>query len=91
MLHAIIPQPCDLRFTGGVCPVQRPQIFFDAAVAPEGYVLTVSKEGVRIRCSTDKGSFYAAQTLRQLQKRPVQTVPQILRRQQMAGTQKNRI
>ena len=67
MLHAIIPQPCDLRFTGGVCPVQRPQIFFDAAVAPEGYVLTVSKEGVRIRCSTDKGSFYAAQTLRQLQ------------------------
>ncbi len=66
LLHHIIPQPNDLRFTGGVCPAQRPLVIRDAAVPPEGYTLTVSKEGISIRCSTEKGRFYAAQTLRQL-------------------------
>ena len=66
MLHHIIPQPNDLRFTGGVCSAQRPLVIRDAAVPPEGYTLTVSKEGISIRCSTEKGRFYAAQTLRQL-------------------------
>ena len=66
MLHHIIPQPNSLRFTGGLCPAQRPQIVFDDTVAPEGYCLTVAKEGISIRCSTETGRFYAAQTLRQL-------------------------
>ena len=66
MLHHIIPQPNSLRFTGGLCPSQRPQIVLDNTVAPEGYCLTTAKEGIFIRCSTEKGRFYAAQTLRQL-------------------------
>ena len=66
MLHTIIPQPNALRFTGGVCPAQRPQIVRDDTIAPEGYKLTIGNGSILLRCSTDSGRFYAAQTLRQL-------------------------
>jgi len=38
----------------------------DAAWGPEGYELTVSKEGIVIRATTSAGLFYGCQTLRQL-------------------------
>ncbi len=42
------------------------QFKLDDNLKPEGYVLTVSKEGITIKASTDQGAFYAVQTLRQL-------------------------
>ncbi|MBL85085.1 MAG: beta-N-acetylhexosaminidase [Winogradskyella sp.] len=38
----------------------------DDNLKPEAYILTVSKEGITIKASTDQGAFYAVQTLRQL-------------------------
>ena len=66
MHHCIIPQPNALRFTGGLCPAQRPQIIHDDTIAPEGYQLTIACGSILLRCSTERGRFYAAQTLQQL-------------------------
>lgn len=42
------------------------QFKLDQNLGSEAYHLTVSKEGITIKASTDKGAFYAVQTLRQL-------------------------
>ncbi|MDH7913331.1 family 20 glycosylhydrolase [Winogradskyella sp. SYSU M77433] len=38
----------------------------DENLKPEAYHLTVSKEGITIKASTDQGAFYAVQSLRQI-------------------------
>lgn len=38
----------------------------DSSIAPEGYRLSVSADGIRIASSDEAGNFYALQTLRQL-------------------------
>jgi len=42
------------------------QFKLDDNLKPEAYHLTVSKEGITIKASTDQGAFYAVQSLRQL-------------------------
>ncbi|WP_431108532.1 beta-N-acetylhexosaminidase [Winogradskyella poriferorum] len=42
------------------------QFKLDENLKPEAYHLTVSKEGITIKSSTDQGAFYAVQSLRQL-------------------------
>ncbi|MDG4714935.1 beta-N-acetylhexosaminidase [Winogradskyella marincola] len=42
------------------------QFKLDNNLKPEAYVLTVSKDGMTIKASTDQGAFYAVQSLRQL-------------------------
>ena len=42
------------------------QFKLDQNLGSEAYHLTVSKEGITIKASTDQGAFYAVQTLRQL-------------------------
>ncbi len=41
----------------------------DDAIAPEGYRLSVSKDGIKVASSDEAGRFYAFQTLRQLSRK----------------------
>ena len=69
MQHHILPQPNQLRFTGGVYrPVTaEPKAEQDASLPPEGYAVFIAENGITIRYSTPQGLFYAKQTLSQLQ------------------------
>jgi len=67
LAFAIIPQPEALRTYGDAfIPVSSPIVEeYDAAIAPEGYLLHVDQRGkVLIRSSDAAGAFYARQTLK---------------------------
>ena len=62
----LVPYPAQVvRGTGSV-RVSAVAVETDAALAPEGYRLSVKPGGVKIASATSAGAFYARQTLRQL-------------------------
>ena len=66
----IIPKPQKMMNCEGSVSVKklsRVTVVKDASMADEAYRLDITKKGVRITCATDKGEFYARQTLLQLQ------------------------
>ena len=66
---AIIPAPQKMSVTGGECHLKgAPKIEKVASIPPEGYELSITKDGVTIRCSDDAGAFYARMTLAQIEK-----------------------
>jgi len=64
---ALVPQPRQVRETGGILTVATVCETRDKALPAEGYRLTVSSNGVAIAAADDAGAFYARQTLRQLE------------------------
>ena len=65
---AIIPAPQKMSVTGGECLLKgAPKVEKVASIPPEGYELSVTKDGVTIRCSDDAGAFYAKMTLAQIE------------------------
>ena len=69
MQISVLPKPLALRVSGGVCtdPFGSLQAVQDETLSPEGYILCVDTNGVRVRHRTPQGLFYAKQTLLQLQ------------------------
>ena len=66
---AIIPAPQKMTVTGGTCRLKgEPKVEKVASIPPEGYELSITKNGVTIRCSDDAGAFYARMTLAQIEK-----------------------
>ena len=66
---AIIPAPQKMTVTGGEChPKAEPKVETVASIPPEGYELSITKDGVTIRSSDDAGTFYAKMTLAQIEK-----------------------
>ena len=68
-LPALIPIPRELKLTGGTvafAATNSPKVEVVASIPPEGYELSITKDGVTIRHSDDAGLFYAKQTLAQL-------------------------
>lgn len=66
---AIIPAPQKMSVTGGECHTKaEPKVEKVASIPPEGYELSITKDGVTIRCSDDAGAFYARMTLAQIEK-----------------------
>ena len=66
---AIIPAPQKMTVTGGECRLKgEPKVEKMASIPPEGYKLSITKDGVTIRCSDDAGAFYARMTLAQMEK-----------------------
>ncbi len=54
-------------FTGGVCLLSKsPEAVADSSIAPQGYELSITPDGVKIKYSDAAGEFYARMTLRQL-------------------------
>ena len=63
----LIPMPREMKLTGGECAVKgEPKTEIAASIPPEGYELSITKDGVTIRHSDDAGLFYAKMTLAQL-------------------------
>ena len=76
----LIPKPAHLVWTGGYLKIDKDllltdgksdkiQVTIDESFAdgnPEGYALKVTEEGIDIHAASDRGLFYAQQTLRQL-------------------------
>lgn len=66
---AIIPAPQKMSVTGGECRLKgAPKVEKVESISPEGYELSITKEGATIRCSDDAGAFYAKMTLAQIEK-----------------------
>ena len=66
---AIIPAPQKMTVTGGECHTKaEPKVEKVASIPPEGYELSITKDGVTIRSSDDAGAFYAKMTLAQIEK-----------------------
>ena len=64
---ALVPQPREIRETGGLCPSNAPVAFArDAALPAEGYRISVKSDGVTVASADDAGEFYARETLKQL-------------------------
>ena len=66
---ALIPMPREMKLTGGsvACvAANSPKVEVIASIPPEGYELSITKDGVTIRHSDDAGLFYAKVTLGQL-------------------------
>ena len=58
-----------MSVTGGECSLQdEPKVEKVASMPSEGYELSITKNGVTIRCSDDAGAFYARMTLAQIEK-----------------------
>ena len=67
---ALIPAPREMTVTGGACPcATAPKVEVVASIPPEGYELSVRRDGVTIRHSDEAGLFYAKTTLAQLRNR----------------------
>ena len=63
----IVPAPREMTVTGGECQAKgEPKFEQVASIPPEGYELSVRKDGVTIRSSDAAGAFYAKMTLAQL-------------------------
>ena len=66
----VIPIPSDIVKTGGTYTYDdEPKvsvIYVKKGIAPEGYELTITPKGVKIKASTEAGAFYARQTLAQI-------------------------
>ena len=66
---AIIPAPQKLVRTKGVCRLKgAPKVETVASIPPEGYEISITKDGVTIRSSDDAGAFYARMTLAQIER-----------------------
>ena len=77
-LPALIPIPRELKLTGGTvafAATNSPKVEVVASIPPEGYELSITKDGVTIRHSDDAGLFYAKQTLAQLRADATERVP----------------
>lgn len=67
--YSIIPAPVLLEPRDGEVSFKGdPKIKYveDATIAPEGYILDISKKGIQVTASSDAGRFYALQTIKQL-------------------------
>ena len=66
----LIPAPRSVVETGGTCPLTNltANVRFekDATLPPEGYRLTVGRDGATVASADDAGAFYALKTLKQL-------------------------
>ena len=75
----VIPAPQKMTVTGGrvaLVATAVPKVEKVASIPPEGYELSITKDGVTIRSSDDAGAFYARMTLAQLANgRAVSTKP----------------
>ena len=66
---AIIPAPQKVVRTKGECRTKdAPKFEKVATIPPEGYEISITKNGVTVRCSDDAGAFYAKMTLAQIEK-----------------------
>lgn len=66
---ALVPAPRELKAASGTCPATAETKFAtDPAIAPEGYELSISPEGVTIKSSDAAGAFYARMTLAQIER-----------------------
>ena len=73
---SIVPRPCQVTRARGYFSVDSasfasdPAMYADFAndcgIPPEGYVLDVSRKGIKVTSSDSLGAFYALQTLRQM-------------------------
>ena len=63
---AVVPLPSQMRELGGICRSGKVAVVRDASLPPEGYRLSVTADGVEIKCSDGAGETYARQTLAQL-------------------------
>ncbi len=60
----IIPAPQEMNVTGGEYWAKRPpRLVKVESIPPEGYELSITKDGITIRHSDDAGAFYAKMTL----------------------------
>ena len=60
----IIPAPQEMNVTGGEYRAKRPpRLVRVESIPPEGYELSITKDGITIRHSDDAGAFYARMTL----------------------------
>ena len=65
---AIIPAPQKISVTGGECRLAgEVKVEKVASIPAEGYEVSISQDGVAIRCSDDAGAFYARMTLAQIE------------------------
>ena len=66
----VIPVPSDIIITEGTYSFEtEPKVsvtFVKKGIAPEGYELTVTPKGVKVKAATEAGAFYARQTLDQM-------------------------
>ena len=66
----VIPVPSDIALAEGTYSFEvEPKVsvtFVKKGIAPEGYELTVTPKGVKIKASTEAGVFYARKTLDQM-------------------------
>ena len=66
---AIIPAPQKMTVTGGECRTKAaPKFEKVASIPPEGYEISITKNGVTVRSSDDAGAFYAKTTLAQIER-----------------------
>ena len=72
----IVPAPVKMAVTGGECSAKaEPKFVTVSSIPPEGYELSVKKDGVTIRSSGAAGAFYAKMTLAQLKSPGKKTIP----------------
>ena len=66
----VIPVPSDIVMTGGTYTYDdEPKVsvtYVKKGISPEGYELTITPKGVKIKASAEAGAFYARQTLAQI-------------------------
>ena len=66
----VIPVPYDVVLTSGVYSfIDAPKVsvsYVKKGIASEGYELTITSKGVKIKAATETGAFYAMQTLAQM-------------------------
>ena len=75
---ALIPMPREMKLTGGsvaLAVTNSPRVEVIASIPPEGYELSITKDGVTIRHSDDAGLFYAKVTLEQLRSPETAALP----------------
>ena len=73
LLPALLPAPKEMTCTAGEFAVRAKEVTTalvtfaeDAAQPAEGYALSVTPSGVKVRASSEAGRFYAVETLKQL-------------------------
>ena len=69
---SLVPRPAEVKENKGVyvCPGKLTYTVKKVKGLPaEGYVLKITRKGIKIEASTDAGAFYAVQSLRQLHMR----------------------
>lgn len=68
-LDNVIPVPSEIVLQDGTYKfeeIPEIEVVRDKKIAPEGYVMKISRKGIQIKASTDAGEFYALQTLDQM-------------------------